>query len=61
VIELSHGLQQNEETKRIKAAFTLPRLNEAAQHVAKVIANKPPTQMPVVPMEITYMDTEEEY
>ena len=31
---------ENEETKRIKAAFTLPRLNEAAQRVATVIANR---------------------
>ena len=39
---------ENEETKRIKAAFTLPRLNEAAQRVAAVIANEPPAQMPVL-------------
>ena len=39
---------ENEETKRIKAAFTLPRLNEAAQCVATVIANEPPAQMPVL-------------
>jgi hypothetical protein len=39
---------KNEETKRIKAAFTLPRLNEAAQRVAAVIANKPPAQMPIL-------------
>ena len=39
---------ENEETKRIKAAFTLPRLNEAAQRVATVIANEPPAQMPVL-------------
>ena len=30
---------ENEVTKRIKASFTLPRLNEATQHVASVIAN----------------------
>ena len=33
---------ENKETKRIKVAFTLPRLNEAAQRVAAVIANEPP-------------------
>ncbi len=32
----------------IKAAFTLPRLNKAAQRVATVIANEPPAQMPVL-------------
>jgi hypothetical protein len=40
--------KDNDETKWIKAAFTSPRLNEAAQRVATVIANKPPTQMPVL-------------
>jgi hypothetical protein len=40
--------KENNETKRIKAAFTLPRLNEAAQHVATIIANEPPAQMPVL-------------
>jgi len=39
---------KNEETKRIKAAFSLPRLNEAAQRMAAVIANEPPAQMPVL-------------
>jgi hypothetical protein len=39
---------ENEETKRIKASFTLPRLNKAAQHVASVIANEPAAQMPVL-------------
>jgi len=39
---------ENEETKRIKAAFSLPCLNEAAQCVATVIANEPPAQMPVL-------------
>jgi hypothetical protein len=41
-------LKENDETKRIKAAFTLPRLNEAAKRVAFVIANEPPAQMPVL-------------
>jgi hypothetical protein len=40
--------KENKETKQIKAAFTLPRLNEAAQHVATIIANEPPIQMPVI-------------
>jgi hypothetical protein len=40
--------KENKETKQIKAAFTLPRLNEAAQHVATVIANSPPAQIPVL-------------
>ena len=40
--------KENEETKRIKAAFTLPRLNEAAQRVATIIAKEPPAQMPVL-------------
>jgi hypothetical protein len=35
--------KENEETKRIKAIFTLPRLNEAAKCIAFVIANEPPT------------------
>ncbi len=40
--------KENNETKQIKAAFTSPHLNEAAQRIATVIANKPPTQMPVL-------------
>jgi hypothetical protein len=40
--------KENKETKRIKAAFTLSHLNETAQCVATVIANKPPTQMPIL-------------
>jgi hypothetical protein len=40
--------KENDETKRIKAAFTLPRLNEAAKRIAFVIANEPPAQMPVL-------------
>ncbi len=40
--------KENKETKRIKAAFTLPCLNEAAQRVAAVIAKEPPSQMPVL-------------
>ncbi len=40
--------KENEETKRIKPAFTLPRLNKAAQRVAAIIAKEPPTQMPVL-------------
>jgi hypothetical protein len=40
--------QGNEETKRIKAKFTIPRLNEAAKQVASIIANKPPAQMPIL-------------
>ena len=39
---------ENDETKRIKAAFTSPRLNEAAQCVARVIANEPLAKMPVL-------------
>jgi hypothetical protein len=40
--------KENDEIKRIKAAFTLPRLNEAAKRVAFVITNEPPAQMPVL-------------
>jgi hypothetical protein len=40
--------KENDKTKWIKAAFTLPHLNKAAQHVAAVIANKPPAQTPVL-------------
>ncbi len=40
--------KENVETKRIKAAFTSPHLNEAAQRLATVIANEPPAQMPVL-------------
>ncbi len=40
--------KENKETKQIKAAFTLPRLNKAAQRVATVIANEPPAQMPIL-------------
>jgi hypothetical protein len=39
--------KENKDTKQIKAAFTLPHLIKAAQHVATVIANKPPAQMPI--------------
>ena len=40
--------RENDETKRIKAAFVSPRLNEAAQRVANIIANEPPAQIPVL-------------
>ncbi len=40
--------KENKEMKQIKAAFTLPRLNEAAQCVATIIANKTPAQMPIL-------------
>jgi hypothetical protein len=40
--------KENDETKWITAAFILPRLNEAAQRVATIIANEPPAQMPVL-------------
>jgi hypothetical protein len=40
--------KENDKTKWIQAAFTLPRLNEAAQRVATAIANEPPAQMPVL-------------
>jgi hypothetical protein len=40
--------KENDKLKRIKAAFTLPHLNKAAQRVATVIANEPPAQMPVL-------------
>ena len=40
--------KENNETKRIKAAFTLPHLNKAAQRMATGIANEPPAQMPVL-------------
>jgi hypothetical protein len=40
--------KENNKIKQIKAAFTSPRLNEAAQRMATVIANKPPTQMQVL-------------
>ncbi len=40
--------KENKETKWIKAAFTLPRLNKAAQCVATVIAKEPLAQMPVL-------------
>jgi len=43
-----NGTAENEETKRIKASFTLPRLNEAAQRVGSVIANEPAARMPVL-------------
>ena len=39
---------ENDEAKRIKAAFTSPRLSDAAQRVASIIANKPAAQMPVL-------------
>ncbi len=38
--------RENDKTKQIKAAFTSPRLNKAAQCVARVIANEPPAKMP---------------
>jgi hypothetical protein len=40
--------KENDKTKQIKAAFTLPCLNKAAQHVGTIIANEPPAQMPVL-------------
>jgi hypothetical protein len=40
--------KENNKTRHIKAAFTLPRLNKAAQRVATAIANEPPAQMPVL-------------
>jgi hypothetical protein len=40
--------KEDDETKWIKAAFTLPCLNKAAQRVATIIANEPPAQMPVL-------------
>ncbi len=40
--------KENDETKQIKAAFTSPRLNEAAQRIALVIANEPAAEMPVL-------------
>jgi hypothetical protein len=36
--------RKNDKTKQIKAAFTSPRLNKAAQRVARVIANEPPAE-----------------
>jgi hypothetical protein len=39
---------ENDEAKRIKAAFTSPRLSDAAQRVASIIANEPAAQMPVL-------------
>jgi hypothetical protein len=38
--------RENDETKQIKAAFTLPRLNEATQRLSRVIANEFPAKMP---------------
>jgi hypothetical protein len=40
--------KERDETKQIKAAFTSPRLNEAAPCIAMIIANKSPAQMPVL-------------
>ncbi len=40
--------KENDKTKWIKAAFTLPCLNKAAQRVATIIVNEPPAQMPVL-------------
>jgi hypothetical protein len=40
--------KENKETMQIKATFTLPRLNKAAQRVATVTVNRPPTQMPIL-------------
>jgi len=40
--------KENDKAKRIKAAFTSPHLNKAAQHVATVIVNEPPAQMPIL-------------
>jgi hypothetical protein len=39
---------ENDKTRRIKAAFTSPRLSDAAQRVASIIDNKPAAQMPVL-------------
>jgi hypothetical protein len=40
--------KENDEAKCIKASFTLPHLNEAAQCVATIIVNEPPAQMPAL-------------
>ena len=40
--------KENNKTKQIKASFTLPCLNKAAQCIATIIANEPPALMPVL-------------
>jgi hypothetical protein len=39
--------KENNETKRIKAAFTLPRLNKAVHCIATKITNESLAQMPI--------------
>ena len=41
-------LNENDKARRIKAAFTSPRLSHTMQRVASVIANKPAAPMPVL-------------
>jgi hypothetical protein len=40
--------KKNDETRWIKAAFTLSCINEAAQCVTTIIGDEPPAQMPVL-------------
>jgi hypothetical protein len=48
ILKFHQQRNENDKARRIKAAFTSPRLSKVAQCVASVIANKPPAQMPVL-------------
>jgi hypothetical protein len=48
ILKFYKQCNENDKARRIKAAFTSPRLSNAAQRVASVIANKPAIPMPVL-------------
>jgi hypothetical protein len=48
ILKFHQQRNENDKARRIKAAFTSPRLSKVTQCVASVIANEPPAQMPVL-------------
>ncbi len=48
ILKFHKQRNENDKARRIKAAFTSPRLSNAAQCVASIIANKPAAPMPVL-------------
>jgi hypothetical protein len=48
ILKFHQQCNENDGARRIKAVFTSPRLSKVPQRVPSVIANEPPTQMPVL-------------
>ena len=48
ILKFHQQRNKNDKARRIKAAFTSPRLSKVGQCIASVIANEPPPQMPVL-------------